>query len=392
MQKLKICFVTEDFYPNIIGGQGIHAFHLVNGLAHLDHQVTVLAENKSGRLDFWQKYPSIKFLAVPYCFGNQLALAFLEYLTFRLKLHRQHFDILHAFQLSGLFFVLFKPKNINKIIIWETNTHFDILSQTFNTSSWFKKRLIYPLFIFLEKLLYRKADAIIFNSPEEQQSFSQFFPPAKNQLLQAIYLGSPKVKFTTQQKTEGQKSIKKQFGLPENAQIVLYVGRLVARKKVDILIKALKTLPPSHPSVYGVIVGDGPERKNLERLADSHVHFTGFVTHPRKYYLAANLFVTVSVAEGGFLLSALEAANFALPLILSPSAAGFPIIKEGINGYIVSPDNYQDLAEKISLALKKSARMGRNSQNIVRKFTWERCVQKTANFYQQVLEKSVRTA
>lgn len=381
---MKICFVTEDFYPQFIGGQGVYGYHLVDQLSRMGHQVVVLAENREGRKKFWEMREIrgigvIRVMFVPFCFGNQLLLALWEYLIFSFKLSKEYFDILHASGLSGLFFVLFKPKNVGKVVISEWNTY----AEKQQVSKSILKKVLYKPLIFLEKILYSRADGIIFDSPKEMENFAQFFSIDKPQ--RGIYLGQDRVSFTEREKNRARISLRNRLNLNYNAKIVLYIGRLVERKRVDTLIQALNEIATSSDirrtprndkfsDVYGVIVGDGPERKKLESMASGNTSFLGWDEDIRKYYLAADLFVTVSEAEGGFLLTALEAASYGLPLILSPSAAGFPIIKEGINGFVVNPDS-KELADKIKRVIGEIGvirEMGKESRKIARQFSWEK--------------------
>lgn len=359
MKKIRICFVTEDFYPGFIGGQGIYSYNLALHLQKLGHSVTVLAEDKKERRKFWNKQ-KIKVLLTFFCFGNQLLLALFEYIIFK-KLKNEYFDILHANQLSGLFFVLFKPSNIGKIIVSVHNTNYDMAQKT----NFKLKKLLYQMLIFLEKIVYQKADGLIFNSLDEEKALVKYYQ-IKNR-TKSIYLGVNLPKLKAKNKSQG---------------IILYVGRLVKRKKVDILIRAVNLLNP----VRLIIIGQGSERKNLEKIAGSNVNFLGFVKNTRPYFLAADIFVTVSVAEGGFLLSALEAASYGLPLILSSSAAGFPIIKKGINGYIADPDDPKGLMNKIKLVLKRSVQMGKESRKIAKRFSWEQTARNTLSFYLQIFK------
>lgn len=374
-RKFKIYFVTEDFYPDFIGGQGIYGFELVSNLASQGCEITVLAEDKKGRKNFWYGKKNINLVLVPFCFGNQLILSLLEYLMFILRCSNQYFDLVHANQLSGLFFVLFKPKNIGKVVVSVHNTNYDMAQKTDSPLKWF----LYQPLIWLERLVYKRADGLLFNSPSEQLDLINYYQIA-DKSTKAVYLGVDKSNFTSRERQQAQVKIRQDLGTSQDTKIILYVGRLVKRKKVDTIIMAVKRLD----NAVAVIIGQGPEREALQKISTPNVKFLGFIEDTRSYFLAADLFVTVSVAEGGFLLTALEAASFGLPLILSSSAAGFPILKEGINGFIVEPDNYKNLAAKIELVLRKSDQMGKKSREFAKRFSWVRCAKETLKFYQSL--------
>jgi glycosyltransferase involved in cell wall biosynthesis len=384
---LKICFTTEDFYPNFIGGQGIFGYHLVLGLAKSGSKITVIAENKPGRAKFWQKTRNVWLLLVPFCFGQQIILAFLEYLYFILRCSNQYFDILHANQLSGLFFVLFKPKNIHKVVISVHNTNYDLFQKTQSPL----KRLLYQPLIFLERMMYKRADALLFHANSEKRAVCRYYS-IKEKPFGVVYLGASLTKVNEKARLAAKKQVRSILKIKENQKIVLTIARLVKRKKIETLVKALNILKLSGEKVTGIIIGQGPARGNLVKLVRKlhlNVSFVGFVPDikTKPYFLAADLFVLPSVAEGGVSLSALEAASFGLPLILSPEAAGMPILRKGINGYIVDPNNPTELAEKIKLILPNAYLMGKESQKLAKQFSWERCTRETLRFYQSLLEK-----
>lgn len=373
-KNLNICFVTEEFYPSFVGGQGIYGFNLVSNLAKLNQKITVLAEYRPKRAEYWKKIKNVEVFLTPFCFKNALILAFLEYLLFIFKLKNKHFDILHANQLSGLLFVLFKPKNVNKVVVSIHHTNLEMQK----TTGSFIKRFLYNVLIFLEKITFSHADALLFNSPVEEQEVKKDYN-LQNIQSSSIYLGVDLPKFNKKEKQVARVSIRQKLNLGKNAKIVLYVGRLVKKKKVNNLLSALSKL--NNNSIFGLIIGSGAEEKYLKSISSNNTFFLGFVPDTKNYFLASDLFVTTSVAEGGFLLTALEAASFGLPLILSPSPAGFPIIREGENGYIVSPGNPKLLTEKIESVLKSSDKMGDLSQKIVKRFTWQICAKNTIKYY-----------
>ena len=76
------------------------------------------------------------------------------------------------------------------------------------------------------------------------------------------------------------KDEKKSFGINETEPVVLFIGRLAKEKSVDIIINSMKELIVKIPNCKLLVVGDGPERENLEALAkeldiEKSVVFTG---------------------------------------------------------------------------------------------------------------------
>jgi glycosyltransferase involved in cell wall biosynthesis len=155
---------------------------------------------------------------------------------------------------------------------------------------------------------------------------------------------------------------------PTGRLVVLFVGRLQARKRVDLLLRACARLPESlQPRL--VIVGDGPERASLEVAAASTYPRTEFMGEQRGPALvpcweAADLFVLPGT--GG--LAVQEAMSMGLP-VMAAEADGTQadLVRPG-NGWSLRPGDEDDLTAKLAEALAdptRLRRMGQESYRIV---------------------------
>ena len=103
---------------------------------------------------------------------------------------------------------------------------------------------------------------------------------------------------------------------------LIFVGRLIREKHVDILINSVRILKEENPVIRCLIVGDGPERLKLEELANKtgvreNVHFFGFLERSSDviaYMKSSRVFVLPSTREG-FGIAALEALACGLPVV-----------------------------------------------------------------------------
>ncbi len=150
-------------------------------------------------------------------------------------------------------------------------------------------------------------------------------------------------------------ALRRHLGLTGRS-LLLTVGRLVRRKGIDTVLRALPAIVRGRPDAAYVIAGTGPERPRLERLAgrlgvEDRVHFVGQVDHDRLplYYSAADLFVMPAREPGpdveGFGLVFLEAGACGTP-VLGSRAGGIPeAIRDGETGLLVPPDDPARLAE-----------------------------------------------
>jgi glycosyltransferase involved in cell wall biosynthesis len=184
--------------------------------------------------------------------------------------------------------------------------------------------------------------------------------------------------------------------LEPNDFIILSVGRLIKRKGFDDLIKAVALI--NDPAVKLMIVGEGEERNNLEKIVfnsglKERIIFAGKVDCVADYYYSADLFSMPSKHlenEGdveGLGLVYLEAQYFGLPVIGTRSGGIPEALIEGETGLLVTENNPQDLAEKIIslrdnqeqyLLFKKQA-----VDFVKNNFLWEVVVEKVVDHYQK---------
>lgn len=145
-----------------------------------------------------------------------------------------------------------------------------------------------------------------------------------------------------------QRSARTNLSLPVGGTMILSVGRLTAVKGIDLLLEAWATLPEGiRVSSTLVIVGDGPARADLARLArsrnvDESVRFVGARTAILDYYQAADIFVLPSRAEG-LSNALLEAMASELPVVATAVGGAPDIVEHGVNGLLVRPDDSYEL-------------------------------------------------
>ena len=151
--------------------------------------------------------------------------------------------------------------------------------------------------------------------------------------------------------------------------VVLYVGRLQARKRLDDLIRACAALPESlQPKL--VIIGDGPERQPLESLAGliyPATEFAGvkFGADLAPYFIAADLFVLPGT--GG--LAVQEAMSYGLPVIVAEGDGTQDDLVRPGNGWQIPNEDYPALLSALKEALSgpvRLRRMGEESYRIVK--------------------------
>ncbi|MCS6908320.1 MAG: glycosyltransferase [Anaerolineales bacterium] len=148
---------------------------------------------------------------------------------------------------------------------------------------------------------------------------------------------------------------------------VLFVGRLQARKRVDLLLRACAELPARlQPQL--AIVGDGPHRPALEELAARiypKAHFLGDRRGPGldEAFAWADLFVLPGT--GG--LAAQQAMAHGLPLIIAQGdGTQEDLVRPAVNGWLLPPDDLDALKRALVEALSDAARLRQMGQESFR--------------------------
>lgn len=188
------------------------------------------------------------------------------------------------------------------------------------------------------------------------------------------------------------------LGIPNDALLLLAVGRMVYKKGFDIALRALEilkqsglltnpqstNLPPRLPSIHLALVGDGDLLDEWQALArelglDGHVHWLGRVPFDRmgRVYNAADALVMPSVTRpaDGLNVCVLDAMACARPVIGTTAAGNELVIRDGVNGFVVPESDPAALAGAIlrlaAMAPDRRRGMGAEGRRLVEtEFGW----------------------
>jgi glycosyltransferase involved in cell wall biosynthesis len=134
--------------------------------------------------------------------------------------------------------------------------------------------------------------------------------------------------------------------------VVAAVGRHLPEKRLDRFLRALALARQEVPGVCGIVVGDGPERSNLESLAEDlgllpGVRFLGYRSDvARLLHGEADVLMLTSDQEG-FPNVLLEAMAAGLPVITTPAGDAAIVVQDQVTGYVVPFDEVAQLAERL---------------------------------------------
>jgi glycosyltransferase involved in cell wall biosynthesis len=169
----------------------------------------------------------------------------------------------------------------------------------------------------------------------------------------------------------GSVSLEKQSSIGSEIRVGT-VGRLIERKGIDYFLKAAGLIQIEFPLAHFVIVGDGPYRGTLERLArdlgiEGNLSFDGTRTDMPCVYNSFDIFVLPSLEEG-LPVTILEALASQCPVVATAVGAIPEVIVTGQTGILIRPGEIEELAGAIRSLLLDSElrrRLGKNGQTLI---------------------------
>lgn len=153
--------------------------------------------------------------------------------------------------------------------------------------------------------------------------------------------------------------LKKEFSIKPDQLVIMGLGRLVEKKGFVYLIKAIPEIIKKHKKVVFVIIGDGDQREELEKLAKSlgvseYLVMPGYAPRDKvaQYYNLADIFVATSTRdkEGNLddqPLSLLEAMSCQKPVVATSLAGIKTMVTDGVNGFLFEDKDINQLAENV---------------------------------------------
>ena len=243
----------------------------------------------------------------------------------------------------------------------------------------------------IEKETTRKASLVVTVSQYSAQKIVELYGVSKKK-IRIVPNGVDLKKFKPHNNCEDFKL--KIRGM--NKHVILFVGNLIPRKGLHILIEAAKILTKEYRETKFVIVGEGPLKNNLlsytQKLGISDkFEFYGSVPEAMlpDFYNCADVFVSPSLQEGQG-ITLLEAQATAKPVIAFNVSAINEVITHKVTGLLVQPGSFE-LANAISdLLSNKSLRekMGNSGREFVeKKFSWDLCAQKMSKVYYEAIQQ-----
>ena len=187
---------------------------------------------------------------------------------------------------------------------------------------------------------------------------------------------------------------RRQLGVPPDAFIVGWVGRMTAVKRTDDVIRALRGLVDRGVDAYLCLVGDGPDRDHLERYAHElgvvkRCLFMGYQQDVAQFYGAIDALLLPSVNEGTP-VSVIESLAAQRPAVATRVGGTPDVIRDGIDGFLVEVGDADALSERLAqLAAdpERRAQMGADGrERVLERYAVERLVDDIDRLYRSLLD------
>jgi glycosyltransferase involved in cell wall biosynthesis len=296
------------------------------------------------------KFLEVPSIAVP--FYKEYKFAYPGYKKFESTMREFKPDIIHINSPCSLGLAAIKYAEINNIPVVATyHTHFPSYAKYYNI-----KQLEFISWNYLRKL-YNRCDRVLVPSIKIMDELKQHGFSTTEYLPHGIDLN---VFNSSYKSNDWKKSLNIQ-----DKKVLLFVGRLVWEKDMRTLIEVYDQLTGLRDDVSFVLVGDGPIRKDLEKLMPEAI-FLGYKSGEElsTIYASSDLFVFPSTTEtfGNVVLEAM--ASGTVP-VCSDEGGASSSIKNNYNGIICKAKDSFDFSKKILTLINNQTELQRISENCI---------------------------
>lgn len=360
------------------GGGEVVEWNTLLELAKRGHSIHVVI----GKSQNLPKVPNATFHVIP-SYSRHGVIDYTSSILYLIKSSSfKNIDLIHGFHPEMVFINMFY-KMIKKPIIHEI--HFpQLYPYTFEDILKYRNRpkaMRWALHLHCDKLAAMCSKKVI--TPSNYM---------KNLIVRTYNLHNEKILVVPNGINEDILQIQRQN--QKNGKIkLLFIGRLVPQKGIDVLIKSIKNIN----SIYNIelnIIGEGKQKKEYFQLAkmlkiSNFINFIGFTTEYTKikYLMESDILIVPSRSES-FGITVVEGMSAELPVIGS-AVGGIPeLINHNKTGILVPPNNVQALANAIIDLIDnpdKRDRLGKAAKKFAKNnFTWRKRADRVEEIYREI--------
>jgi 1,4-alpha-glucan branching enzyme len=384
---MRVCFISFEYPPNVLGGAGTYSGAVVNGLRRRGVDVFIITRGNLNNCDQRTfRLPTSNVLYWRRLFFITSATSLLKKLDKRWKFDLVHFNEPHI--------ILRKPKVPVVSTLHSTQVNEMKLK-------WLHPRTLETVGDIGDVILKSSVGSIcdLFTTRATDKIICPSYPFAK--LIKSYcFVDEHKIHVipngidleAIDKIKNNDSSILDKYGLKRD-NYLLFIGRLSILKGVQYLIKTFRTIKKDYSDLKLAIVGTGDSENLLRNLAHgiADIVFTGYVGTPvdKKLLYENCIAVVVPSLYEALPMVILEAMAYGKAVIAS-DVGGIPMmVKHGKNGFIVKPEDSKSL-EKFIRILLENANLRKNLGSFGRKlveneFTIDKMVGETLKVYESLL-------
>ena len=221
--------------------------------------------------------------------------------------------------------------------------------------------IFYPI----EKFFSRMTDVLITITHEDYKVASEAFH-CKVAYIHGVGVSGERYKPVTIEEKLAQR---RRMGYSQNAKILLCIGELNSNKNQVMAIRMMHKVVAKYPEAMLLLAGNGPKQKFLEQLIkqeelERNVKMIGYVTNLQDYQHIIDVQISCSLREG-LPLNIVESMLSGNPVVAGLNRGHRELIQDCINGYIVDPNDYEAMSERVLNLLDNNDLRKRIVQNAI---------------------------
>lgn len=374
MKALIITNLTKKFQPG--------HFTMIEPLQELGYEVHWAANFSEYKEDITQvpiKTHHIDFIRNPFHPIN-----FKAYIQLMKLLKQEKYDVIHCNSPIGgvLGRICGRQAKVPKVIYTAHGFHFYKGAPLVNRT----------LYKWVEIYLSRKTDALITITKEDYNSALNL--KKKNKKLNIFYVPGVGIdRESIVNVLDKRKELCRELGIDEESFLIISAGELNKNKNQKIIIRAIANIK-SNKNIHYILCGVGPLEQELKKLSkqkgmNNQIHFLGFRNDVIQLMKSCDLFVMPSYREG-LSRAIMEAMVAGLPILASKIRGNVDLIEDGVNGFLVDPDDVNRVKAIIEMLSKKLDVVGEIKRNNILKskeYTVQIIEKKLKKIYMKILER-----
>jgi glycosyltransferase involved in cell wall biosynthesis len=362
----RVLFLTESFHP-VLGGGESHIRLLGTRLAAEGRKVLVVTRRGDPAWAHEEVLEGVRILRVPPTGpGRRGKYAMVPGVLSALGRHRDEYDVIvvRGGRVLGLPAVV-AARWLHKRVVLQPEVTGELSGDIYTWGTAFHRswvRAALKPVVALRNIALRRADAFVAISSRIAEEMRE--AGVAQERIAVLPHGVDTVRFRPAS-AEEKAALRRDLGFPEDATLVVFTGRLLRGKGIEVLLDAFQEVAAVRPESHLVLVGSGEgQALSVEKalrarvaagpLAD-RVTFAGRVGNVEDHLRAADVFAFPSFFEA-MPLSVLEAAACGLACVASAIGGILDVIEDGRSGLLLPPGDSRRLAGALETLLGDAGR------------------------------------